>query len=375
LQNRIIGLLLLALVLVACTGCTFGRPIEELGIIIGIGIDKGEREHHAVTITMPLFEREAEKSAIQLSAEGKNVEDALSIINQNTDKDLVHGQIRTIVIGEELARGGIDEHVDIVTRDPDFPLNAAILVTKGKAKDFLNYKPPENPRIGVYTWDLMQSAAVRGYMMDADLITFYIKKNAEGWDPCLPYLELTDKGIALIGRALFQDTKMIGSLNVEENKILTILDEQVGLTPLSFDDPFEPDVDVKDRKYVNVQINSAKNKVKTRWENGQVKVTMEVRLAAEVVDKESLTNLINPDTLERYEKSFAEQYTHRAERLIAKFQELQTDPLGIGAYFRMQNYKTWKEMGGEKTWRDYWLAADVEVKTEFEIRRYGVIIK
>ena len=32
-------------------------------------------------------------------------------------------------------------------------------------------------------------------------------------------------------------------------------------------------------------------------------------------------------------------------------------------------------MGGEKTWRDYWLAADVEVKTEFEIRRYGVIIK
>jgi hypothetical protein len=149
----------------------------------------------------------------------------------------------------------------------------------------------------------------------------------------------------------------------------------VGLTPLSFDDPFEPDVDVKDRKYVNVQINSAKNKVKTRWENGQVKVTMEVRLAAEVVDKESLTNLINPDTLERYEKSFAEQFTRRAESLFAKFQELQTDPLGIGAYFRMQNYKTWKEMGGEKTWRDYWLAADVEVKTEFEIRRYGVIIK
>ena len=148
MQNRIIGLLLLALVLVACTGCTFGRPIEELGIIIGIGIDKGEREHHAVTISMPLFEREAEKSAIQLSAEGKNVEDALSIINQNTDKDLVHGQIRTIVIGEELARGGIDEHLDIVTRDPDFPLNAAIL-EKVKPK-ILSYKPPET-RIGVYT--------------------------------------------------------------------------------------------------------------------------------------------------------------------------------------------------------------------------------
>ena len=74
----------------------------------------------------------------------------------------------------------------------------------------------------------MQSAAVRGYMMDADLITFYIK-NAEGWDPCLPYLGLRIKGLPLVGRALFQDTKMIGSLIVEENKILTILDEQVAL--------------------------------------------------------------------------------------------------------------------------------------------------
>lgn len=359
----------------ASAGCIYSRGIEELGMIMALGIDKGGKEHHLVTVCMPIFEKEAEKKVIRLSSEGSSVDDALEKISQNTELDLVTGQIRSIVIGEELAREGIAYHLDIATRDSDFPLNAAIMVSKGKANEFMQYEPKEDPRIGIYLRDLLTSAEKRGLIMDADLNTFYIKKNAEGWDPCLPYLEITDKGVTFVGRALFQFDRMVGFLTVEENKIETIMDEQATITPLSFDDPFVKTGDGKGKAQVNIQVNSAKSKVRTSFENGQVKVSIKVKMVAEILDKESGVDLLDPKIMSIYNTSLADQFSRRAESMLAKTQELQTDPLGIGAYFRMQNYKTWEALGGDETWGDYWMTADVKVETELNISRFGATVK
>lgn|GEM_PF-3761526 len=357
------------------SGCIYSRSIEVLGMITVLGIDKGEREHHLVTVGMPIFQKEAAENVIRLSAEGSSVVNALEEISQNTELDLVTGQIRTVVIGEELAKEGVAKHLDLVTRDSDFPLNAAITVCKGKANEFLQYKPKEDPRMGIYLRELLDSAEKRGLIMDADITTFYIKKNAEGWDPCLPFLEITEEGVTFVGRALFRHDKMVGFLSMEENKIETVLDEQAIVTPISFEDPFGKDEEGNKRAKVNIQVNSAQTKVKTSLENGQVKALIKVSIIAEIIDNESNIDLLDPQIINVYNASFAEQFSRRAESILAKTQELRTDPLGVGAYFRMQNYKIWEALGGDETWRDYWMTAEVKVETEFNLRRFGATIK
>ena len=52
----------------------------------------------------------------------------------------------------------------------------------------------------------MQSAAVRGYMMDADLITFILNK-CRRLRSLSAYLELTDKGLPLLAEPCFKIPK------------------------------------------------------------------------------------------------------------------------------------------------------------------------
>ena len=367
----IMGLLIFLLFLNACSS----YPIEDLGMVYALGIDDGEQSHHHVSVRIPVFDPEAEAKSLFLEGEGVSIRNALKSINEQTERHLVLGQTWAVVVGEQLAKEGIHQHLDILTRDPQFPLNAGLFICHSKAWDFIREPVSSSPRFGDYLKDALKTAEKDGFVLGTNLNYFYIRRLAEGWDPCLPFVTRNKSGIRQLGIALFKDDKMVGDLGMVESQFLVVLDGRVSDTPLGFDDPAEPDTGIADRKYVSVEVVKAKPKVRMSLENGTVQINIRIKLDVDIVDKESLLELVCADTLKKYEESFAQEFSSRAERLIEKLQALQTDPLGLGAYLRMQHYETWKQMGGEKTWREFWQGANVTVKTNLKIRRFGVVVK
>jgi Ger(x)C family germination protein len=356
-------------------GCTRNYPIEDLDMVYVLGIDKGEESHHAVSVKIPNFEPGAEEKSIFVEGQGVSVSNALVNINRQIEKHLALGQTRTVVIGEELARSGIESHLDILTREPEFPLNAGVLISECKARDFIKEGVTATPRFGDYLKRALNTWQGDGYVLGTSLTHFYIRRDAEGWDACLPYVKRQKDKIAEVGVALFKDEKMVAQLGSVESQLLVLLASQDRKMYISFDDPLEPDTEITDRKYVSVEVIEAKNKVKTSFENGIVQVDMEIKMNVEIVDKESLEHLIHPNTIKVYEESFSKEFSRRAQSLVEKLQEWQVDPLGVGAYFRMQNYDIWKEMSGDDNWRDFWQSAEVQVRTDITLRRFGIVVK
>lgn len=148
-------------------------------------------------------------------------------------RQLYRGQRRVIVIGEPLAREGINEVLDTYTRDPNISLRTDMFVVKGgTAREFLKTSYPLEtiPVVGV-----LKENAQTGVRETTGLLNFLLSANGEGRSPTLPAIGIgsTDssktggdhedqsnaKGFRIVGTGILdKDLKLIGFLNMDESR-------------------------------------------------------------------------------------------------------------------------------------------------------------
>ncbi|MPM37049.1 hypothetical protein SDC9_83654 [bioreactor metagenome] len=75
------------------------------------------------------------------SAEGETVYAASRAISTKTALQVFLEDMQVLLISEEVAREGVKEIFDVFLRYPGMRRRAAVLITKGRAEDFLKRKP------------------------------------------------------------------------------------------------------------------------------------------------------------------------------------------------------------------------------------------
>lgn len=363
--KRIAGVAVLVCLLLA--GCSRGKPIEELTMAFGFGVDTAERPgQKKFSIVYPTFSKEAEvKNNVAVSV-GVNLQQALLNMAAVSEKDIVLGQIKDILVGEEVARQGQLSHtLDLLTRDPRFPLIAQVVVCEGKAEEILKLKPPANPRIGVFLESTLQATQQKGLIPKTNINDYYIRLSAEGWDPYLPYVV---KGIEMpkhVGTALFKDEKLVGRLNQDDSVIMAFLTGESIAARGSYEDPVNP------KQEFSVMYDDEKVKVRTTIENGIPVFNIHLKILAELTDIEPETkNLLKAKNIKLYEEALAKQVSRQAQKVIAKLQKLQTDPIGLGAYLKMEHWDYWQSIT-DKHWKEVYPKAKIKVHTTVQINRFG----
>ncbi|NPV80445.1 MAG: Ger(x)C family spore germination protein [Firmicutes bacterium] len=81
--------------------------------------------------------------AVQIiSASAETFADTLGLLGEKTDRIIDLGHLRSVIIGESLARKGIDDKLDGLFRHPAMDGTAAVLVSEGDAADAIEASPP-----------------------------------------------------------------------------------------------------------------------------------------------------------------------------------------------------------------------------------------
>lgn len=128
------------------TGCWDKRELNELAITLALGIDKVEGEdEYEVTAQVVVPSAVSMKdgtggTAVTLFTEnGETVYEALRRMTKVSPRKIYPGHLQMLIIGEELAKEGIGESLDLLARDwelrPDFYVVVAKDVT---AREILN---------------------------------------------------------------------------------------------------------------------------------------------------------------------------------------------------------------------------------------------
>ncbi len=370
------AMLIILAVLLLC-GCWNRRELDSLGVVLGIGIDQGERQGE-VSLTV-----QTEKTARSGGAEGGGGGDEASFLNlTNIGSDLFtiirdynsevtrklyfpHNQV--IVLGEDFAKVGVRSQLDLLLRDPETRMTVSVMVVKGKAKDVLNADPRLEPSPALDLSGLVRSQRFSSEAPDVNLFEFFSMLICPASAPIAPLirLETDDEGkqkAVMAGTAVFKDDVMIGELNGVQTRGMLWVRGEVRSGILNVPD--------EDGHTVSMEIFEVKSKVTpVILPDGTPMIKVEINESGNIGSQQGTINQANTKTVKELEKKTAEVIKNEIELTIAKAQEMKADIFGFGTKFIKYQPKAWKTM--EDNWPETFATLKVEVTVKADIKGTG----
>lgn len=136
----LLRLIAIAVLVLPLGGCWNSRELNELAVVSGIGMDLvPETDEYRVTFQLvnpsststSTSPGSGKPAVVVVSATDKTMFGALRRASKHVTRQLFFAHTQLIVLGESLARDGINDIFDIFERSHELRLNSEILVARG----------------------------------------------------------------------------------------------------------------------------------------------------------------------------------------------------------------------------------------------------
>ncbi|WP_438347373.1 Ger(x)C family spore germination protein [Paenibacillus sp. FA6] len=384
------GLLLCICILLAVsvTGCWSRRELNDLAIAVGLGIDKvGNKYNISVQVVEPSEVSGNKRSGLapvtMYHATADSLLEALRKMTTISPRKIYIAHLRIVVISEALAREGIGDALDFISRDPEARNDFFVVVAKdAKAMDTLKILTnlEKVPAVRLFTtlktsekqW--APTTAVKLDELIADLVS-------EGREPVLTGLRvigdpevgdskknvesiLSPTDLQYSGLAVFRKDKLIGWLSDEEGRAYNFINNNINSTAGSVDCP--------DGGKVTFRIIRADSKVKGSMRDGRPRIDIEVNTEAHVAEVQCSLDMTKPETIAELEKWAERKLADIIDSTIARVQQdYKVDIFGFGEAIRRSNPKAWKTM--KNNWNQTFSNIPVNVKVNYKVQQLGKI--
>ncbi|WP_232238731.1 Ger(x)C family spore germination protein [Paenibacillus forsythiae] len=367
------------LLLLTLTGCWDRKEINDIGLVMATAIDLAEDGQILATIQVAVpspssqttgASKETERFFL-ISEVGRNGLEIDQKLQQKMSRTLFFSHRSVILVGEALARKGLDGILDTFTRNPRNRLKAYILVVKGKkAGDLLQV---EYPYELVPSEALKEMEMLRGEGTVATLRDFMVASASEGMSPTTGVLEPAvyrrsgQQGerplFRITGTAIFKSLKLTGFLNnAETHEFLWFkknknADHIVAELPDGMGD-------------TSFTITSSKVKIRSDSKKDSLKFHIHLKGKGELVESDSPLDVSDSNNLRIVKRALEQQAIHNMEEFLHKIQkEYQADIVGFGQQLQRDNPKKWRAV--QKQWDRYFAQADMSVTVNLTIDNTG----
>jgi len=421
-------ILLLALMTSFLSGCFDASEIDDLLQVSAIGVDKGVKDKWRVTIQFPTIKNgggggsgegssgggggsggDSGGGEEELSQEGYTVVsidapsfyEALEILDASNPREINFMQTQVIVFSEEIAKMGImGEFLSPLARFREIRRSAFLLVTKGKAFDFIKENKPyvglditKNYRIWI------EESRDSGYFPYVTIGTFYEKlkspksqaiatlaavndfsafvKEGESETPestsggrhkAGEIPRISENKIELWGTALFDEDVLVGELNGAETRCLLMLRNEFTRGVYTVPDLFEEGL------IVVLEVRRSKpTKVKVKFVDNIPQITVKVFLNGDILSIQGSTQYEQKENKPLLEDAFAQLIKAELKQLVDKCQKLNVDAMKFGLV-ASKRFLTIDELVAYD-WNNRFSEAIIDVDVEFTIRRTGKLIR
>lgn len=331
------------------TGVVLGIPGTEIPPIVGT-VQQFEHRHYVIT------------------GEGDSMVAAWSEVQAATVRNTFFGQTRAVVLSEELAAGeNINDILDFIGRIPLVPPNIHVLIAKDDPEKLLAMPNKDNYTPGNYIDFYFQSRPIRSLAIPMELWRVNSIIDQKTSDPFIPLFEEYQQMYRIAGTALFSQNRMIGELSKKETEILALIrGTDVGYLTVHLGDN-------QHKTFGFAQVRS-KTKITPHFSRADLSLTfnLDVEIVGRLVDARVPASFSHRE-IGREEKQEIERKAERmvkeeSEKLIAKLQDLHTDPVGFGGKLRIAYPREWKALD----WKQLYPKAKMIIKPKFTIMETGL---
>jgi len=375
----------LGVILIVCilflTGCWGKREVEELGPLLAIGYDLGQKPG-TYMITEQIAKPKqggstgAEVEDRTFSVEAPTGREAFEMISKISNRFPFMGSLRVIVIGEDAAKAGFNDILDFAQRFSEFRRSMFLVLVKGRAQSLLNEKlrngeiPAMSIKSNLETGEIISTfptvrlghyLTVLGRKSTAPIIP--VVKSIKSGDEGIEYKADEKDAIEFLleGAGVLRGDRLVDYLTDEETKGYMWLEKEVVHRSLNTVGIEESEVNFAG------QVLKSTTKYKVEAIDGTTGLQYQIKVSIAVDEvmglKEQLSETEWLELMKEAEKRFAKVIQKECELSIQKERELGLDFLGIGRHIEQKNSTYWKTVKDqwEEKIADFPVSVDIQV--------------
>ncbi|MDF2679829.1 MAG: Ger(x)C family spore germination protein [Brevibacillus sp.] len=374
-MKRTALVLTIVLCVLTVSGCWDRREVNDIAIVIAMAIDKEPNGMIRLSVQVPLVSNlggpsgggggtSGNKSYYVDSAVGKTMRDAHNKIQSRMSRHLYYAHHRIIVIGEQLARDGFRESLDIISRFPENRLTAYIVMTKGRAISLLEAQPQFERFSGEAMRELVKAVTIPVTIKDISQML-----NTPGVDPFLPIFEDVDsepkgktKEIQSTGVGAFRGEKLVATYSAEEAKSLHWFQRTF--------DPFSMTLDMGRGQRFSVYFQKGKADINPVIRNGHIHFDIRVYTTVGIVENMSDYDLEERKMNTMLENNLAKEITNGIMTILERTKKTRSDTIGLGIVLARNYPDIWKSRYRE-VWHDELPRITYTIKSKVQISNVG----
>lgn len=353
------------------TGCWDQNLLKDVKLVMTAGFDLSSDGKILDTVTIPLFtagEGGTQVTESQVvSAKGDTPRDTRNIINHKISEESDASKLVVLLLGEEYAKQDIYPSLDIFYKDSKSSLVANVAVVKGRAVDLLNLKLKEKKSMNEYLSELIRSGQIATVLpkRTRPLISDMFDPGA---DFVLPLIEPKENEAKIKGLAMFNEHKYTGhDLTLQEATLYLLMADQKSKRAwikLKVHENKEPEI----KNFIIINVLKSKRDLKVKAKSpDDISVDLQLDFTVEIIEYPE-DQLDSEKKINDLNKKLSEILTIKANKIIRKMQEANSDSLRIGRHIMAHHYETWQKINWEKEYPN----VNFKTKVNVEIFKHGI---
>lgn len=374
----------LILLLPLLSGCYNYRELNELGITTAVSIDYKDNNFYVIAeVINPIKQQDASSSNnspfINYNSSSSSLQDAFRKVVLESPRQLYAAQLEIIVLSEEVVNNHLEEVLEYFARDPEARTEIKIIVAKTedstKAITLQTLLTSLSSSNIIKSLDLQSKVLGMAYPVTLnELLNMYIDPYLEVVLPSMTLYgnyEIGDekenittsspKAIVKIdGSTITKDNKILGYLDLEESKILNLINGKLKETIIKMN-------------YYDGYIIFEPNRIKVSRELDIKNNIIKINISGYSKTKEIQSNidLKDPKEVEKLNKALNMELEKKVTDTFNSIREkYDTDVFGFQELYYRTDYKYFKE-NCTNWYEDIYPKIKLEVKANVRLYEKG----
>ena len=398
------------------TACFDAREIDQWAYVYTIGVDKGVANVLRFTFQIPSLKQggggegggggggmggqtEQQKAYTTISVDAPTFFAGVNMAESCFSRTMNYMHAKFIVISEDLAREGVERFINGMVRSRQIRRIMNVIIVRGKASEYIEgLNPVLTGAISKALEGFMDTSEDNGLFLDTNYHNFMKDMKTTYRMPVAPLSALNDfsnyresgsppedfksegdyyagelprKGgnkIEFVGTALFDGDKMVGELNGDETRAMSMIRGELVNASIAIADPLHKGF----RITIDTRLQG-KPDIKVAIRKGKPVINVKILLEGDIENLQSPTEYESIKLKPVLENAFKAYIKSNLDKTIYKCKKLNVDVFGFGEK-AVRNFWTIQE------WEEYnWLGkfkdSEVNTQVEFTLRRIGTLLK
>lgn len=366
------------------TGCFNYRELNEIAIVSALGLDKTS-DGYIVTIQVMNTKKASETGTsndqpkfITFTTTGVTLQDAIRKSILDSSRRIYPNHVQTLIIGEDLAKSGISDVLDMFFRSVEFRKQTSVLIAKDStAEDVLNIVTPleslnsKNIKDGLSVDS--KYLGIGDNVSFEDLVGTFIDSNKEIVLPSVSItgtksegekienIETADPSVRLIesSLAIFKDDHLVGFLDNKQSIKLNFVRNKINNTILTYQ--------CGDNKYLSSEIMS--NKTSVEFLESPLKAQIKINGILNINEITCDIDLEDPVVIDEIEEDLEEELKNDVYNTIKYIiEEYNSDVFGFRDFLYKNKTKYYKEIKDD--WYDS-IFPNMDIDVDVNLRLTG----